>query len=155
MGWWFEIKLWKRVFLGLALGIAFGLAVTQIMGPVEGEALLLKVKVVGDIFIRLIRMIIVPLIFFTLTAGIYAMGDARKLGTIGVKAFTLYVVTTFFANLIGLGIGTILQPGKGVQLGNPSTVELPVAAPLGERLMGIIPENPIAALAQGLSLIHI
>ena len=149
MGWWFEIKLWKRVFLGLALGIAFGLAVTQIMGPVEGEALLLKVKVVGDIFIRLIRMIIVPLIFFTLTAGIYAMGDARKLGTIGVKAFTLYVVTTFFANLIGLGIGTILQPGKGVQLGNPSTVELPVAAPLGERLMGIIPENPIAALAQG------
>ncbi|MEO0321063.1 MAG: cation:dicarboxylase symporter family transporter, partial [Pseudomonadota bacterium] len=64
MAWWFQISLWKRVFLGLILGVGFGVAVTQLLGAEAGEALLLKVKVIGDVFIRLIRMIVVPLIFF-------------------------------------------------------------------------------------------
>jgi len=149
MSWWFEIKLWKRVFLGLILGVAFGLAVTQTMGPEAGEALLAKVKVIGDIFIRLIRMIVVPLVFFTLVAGIYAMGDPKKLGTIGVKAFVLYLVTTFFANLMGLAMGTIFRPGAGVDLGGAEPRQMAEAQPIGERLMGIIPSNPFAALVEG------
>jgi Na+/H+-dicarboxylate symporter len=146
---WFRIKLWKRVFIGLVLGIIFGLAVSQSMDPVAAEALLAKVRVVGDVFIRLIRMIVVPLVFFTLVAGIYAMGDPKKLGTIGVKAFILYLLTTFVANLIGLGMGTLFQPGRGVDLGGAAPKSLGEAQPLGERLMAIIPENPFAALAQG------
>jgi len=146
---WFRIKLWKRVFIGLVLGIIFGLAVSQSMDPVAAEALLAKVRVVGDVFIRLIRMIVVPLVFFTLVAGIYAMGDPKKLGTIGVKAFILYLLTTFVANLIGLGMGTLFQPGRGVDLGGAAPRTLGEAQPLGERLMAIIPENPFAALAQG------
>ncbi len=149
MAWWFETALWKRVFLGLALGVIFGIAVTQSLGPVEGEALLARVKVIGDVFIRLIRMIVVPLIFFTLTAGIYAMGDPRKLGTIGVKAFGLYLLTTFFANIIGLIMGTVLRPGVGVEIGNPERIVLPEAPPLSDRLMGIIPTNPFMALVEG------
>jgi len=149
MGWWFGTKLWKRVFLGLILGVAFGLIVSQSMDPVAAEALLAKIRVVGDIFIRLIRMIVVPLVFFTLVAGIYAMGDPKKLGTIGLKAFLLYILTTFIANLIGLGMGTIFQPGKGVDLGGAEPKQLGEAQPLGERLMAIIPDNPFAALVQG------
>ncbi len=151
MAWWFGIKLWKRVFLGLVLGVAFGLTVTQTMGPEAGEALLAKVRVIGDVFIRLIRMIVVPLVFFTLVAGIYAMGDPKKLGTIGIKAFALYLGTTFFANLIGLGMGTLFRPGDGVTLSEDGPRrELAADAPsIGERLMGIIPENPFAALVQG------
>ncbi|MEQ8934858.1 MAG: dicarboxylate/amino acid:cation symporter [Amphiplicatus sp.] len=149
MGWWFRIKLWKRVFLGLILGVAFGLFVSQTLDPVAGEALLAKVRIIGDVFIRLIRMIVVPLVFFTLVAGIYAMGDPKKLGTIGVKAFILYLLTTFFANLMGLAMGTLFQPGRGVDLGGAEPKQLGEAQPLGERLMSIIPENPFAALVQG------
>lgn len=150
MSWWFEIKLWKRVMLGLFLGVAFGLVVSQTMTPDAGEALLARIKVVGDIFIRLIRMIVVPLVFFTLVAGIYAMGDPKKLGTIGVKAFVLYIATTFFANVMGLAMGTIFQPGRGVDLGGAEPRQIAADAPsLGERLMGIIPTNPFAALVEG------
>lgn len=149
MTWWFRIKLWKRVFLGLVLGVAFGLAVSQSMDAAAAEALLAKVRVVGDVFIRLIRMIVVPLVFFTLVAGIYAMGDPKKLGTIGVKAFILYILTTFFANLMGLAMGTLFQPGRGVDLGGAEPRQLGEAQPLGERLMAIIPENPFMALVQG------
>ncbi len=149
MAWWFQIKLWKRVFLGLILGVAFGLAVSQTMDPVAAEALLAKVRVIGDVFIRLIRMIVVPLVFFTLVAGIYAMGDPKKLGTIGVKAFGLYLATTFFANLMGLAMGLIFQPGRGVDLGGAEPKQLGEAQPLGERLMSIIPANPFQALVEG------
>ncbi|MGE0409638.1 MAG: dicarboxylate/amino acid:cation symporter [Amphiplicatus sp.] len=149
MAYWFRIKLWKRVFLGLVLGVIFGLVVARTMDPAAAEALLAKVRVVGDVFIRLIRMIVVPLVFFTLVAGIYAMGDPKKLGTIGVKAFVLYLLTTFIANLIGLGMGTIFRPGEGVDLGGAEPRQLGEAEPLGERLMSIIPENPFAALVQG------
>ncbi|MEO0398300.1 MAG: dicarboxylate/amino acid:cation symporter [Pseudomonadota bacterium] len=149
MAWWFKIKLWQRVLLGLVLGVAFGLAVSQTMEPVAAEALLSRVKVIGDVFIRMIRMIVVPLVFFTLVAGIYAMGDPKKLGTIGLKAFALYILTTFFANLIGLGMGTLFQPGVGVELGGAEPLTMGEAQPIGERLMGIIPSNPFLALVEG------
>lgn len=149
MSWWFQIKLWQRVFVGLILGVAFGLAVSLTMEPVAAEALLAKVRIIGDVFIRLIRMIVVPLIFFTLVAGIYAMGDPKKLGTIGIKAFVLYLVTTFFANLMGLAMGLLFQPGAGVDLGGAEPRAMGEAKPIGERLMAIIPENPFKALVEG------
>lgn len=149
MAWWFKIKLWKRVFVGLVLGVIFGLVVSQTMEAAAAEALLSRVRVVGDVFIRLIRMIVVPLVFFTLVAGIFAMGDPKKLGTIGVKAFFLYILTTFMANLMGLAMGLLFQPGKGVDLGGAEPQVLGEAKSLGERLMAIIPDNPFAALAQG------
>ncbi|MBI1365512.1 MAG: cation:dicarboxylase symporter family transporter [Alphaproteobacteria bacterium] len=149
MAWWFKIKLWKRVFAGLVLGVVFGLVVAQTMDAAHAEALLSKVKIIGDVFIRLIRMIVVPLVFFTLVAGIYAMGDPKKLGTIGVKAFVLYLLTTFFANLLGLLMGALFQPGKGVDLGGAAPKTLGAATSIGDRLMSIIPENPFAALVQG------
>lgn len=149
MGWWFGTKLWIRVLFALVAGVAFGLFVSTTMDPIAAEALLAKVRVIGDIFIRLIRMIVIPLVFFTLVAGIYAMGDPKKLGTIGLKAFVLYLLTTFFANLIGLAMGLLFQPGKGVDLGGAVPKQMGDALPIGERLMNIIPANPFAALVEG------
>ena len=150
MSWWFGIKLWKRVFLGLALGVAFGFGIVQVLGQEAGEAVLADIKIVGDIFIGLIRLVIVPLIFLTLVAGVLALGDPKKLGTIGLKTILLYLFTTVFANFIGLTMGSIFRPGDGVDLGGAEPRQVSTeAAGFGERLLGMITKNPFEKLLSG------
>ena len=151
MNWWFGITLWKRVLGGLVLGIAFGLLMTQVMGRAEAADWLgTWVQPIGDIFIRLIRMMIVPLIFTTLVAGVVAMKEPARLGSLGVKTIILYLGTTFFANIIGLGFGALFRPGAGaldsisVAEPTPLSTERPDAI---DQILGIIPENPVGALA--------
>lgn len=137
---WFEMKLWKRIVLALVLGV--------IVGSLLGESAA-NIKWIGDVFIKLIRMIVVPLIFVTLVSGVVAMGSPQKLGSIGIKTLALYLATTAVAIVIGLSLAAIVQPGVGVSItgGEPQT--LAAAIPLGERMMNIIPANPVAALAEG------
>lgn len=152
MKWWFGVTLWKRVLGALILGIAFGLLMTQMMGSQEAAAEWLStwVQPVGQIFIRLIQMMIVPLIFTTLVAGVVAMKEPSRLGSLGVKAIGLYLVTTFFANIIGIAFGLIFRPGVGALESisgaepTPLNTERPTAI---EQILGIIPDNPVAALA--------
>ncbi|SDL59748.1 dicarboxylate/amino acid:cation symporter [Maricaulis salignorans] len=151
MGWWFGIKLWQRVLLALFAGVAFGLAASQLMGQESATQWISTwVHPVGTAFIRLIQMLIVPLIFTTLVSGVIAMGKPSKLGTLGLKTIGLYLVTTLFANIIGLTFGTIFQPGRGANLGDVVPVPVSTDAPsIIDRLLEIIPTNPIAALADG------
>tara|TARA_R110002096_G_scaffold416576_2_gene619422 strand:+ start:262304 stop:263548 length:1245 start_codon:yes stop_codon:yes gene_type:complete len=137
---WFEMKLWKRIVLALILGV--------IVGSLLGETAA-NIKWIGDVFIKLIRMIVVPLIFVTLVSGVVAMGSPKKLGSIGVKTMALYIGTTAIAIVIGLTLAAIFKPGIGVSItgGEATTLSQPI--PLGERLMNIIPANPVAALADG------
>jgi len=136
---WFEITLWKRIMGMLVVGI--------VAGAFWGEGAT-SISWMGDIFIRLIRMVVVPLVFVTLVSGIIAMGDPKKLGSLGARTMGMYIGTTAFAITIGLTLAILLQPGVGVDLGNTAR-ELPGASALSERLVGIIPTNPIAALAEG------
>ncbi len=137
---WFKIPLWKRIIAALILG--------AIIGSIWGEGAA-NIKWIGDIFIRLIRMIVVPLVFVTLVSGIVAMGDPKKLGSIGIKTMGLYIGTTALAIIIGLTLATLVQPGVGVDMMGATAEALAPVTPLGERLMGIIPNNPVAALANG------
>lgn len=137
---WFGITLWKRIMGMLVLGIIFG--------AVAGEAAT-SIAWMGDIFINLIRMIVVPLVFVTLVAGVIAMGDPKRLGSLGIKTLALYMGTTLVAITIGLTIATIIQPGIGVDISGAEEKILPPAKSLEERLLGIIPRNPIAAIADG------
>lgn len=150
MAGWFRIKLWKRVFLGLILGVLFGVLVSRTMAAGAAEALLADVRIVGDLFIALIRLVIVPLIFLTLVAGVVALGDPAKLGTIGVKTIALYLGTTVIANIIGLGMGALFQPGKGVDLGQaaPRTVSTDSAGLL-DRLAAMATKNPFEGVQAG------
>ncbi|MBT5384321.1 MAG: dicarboxylate/amino acid:cation symporter [Kordiimonadaceae bacterium] len=137
---WFETKLWKRILLALVLGV--------IVGSIFGEAAA-NLKWIGDVFIKLIRMIVVPLVFVTLVSGVVAMGSPSKLASIGAKTMGSFLLTTIGAITIGLFLAFLIQPGNGVSItgGEPQVLE--AAIPLGERMMNIIPSNPIAALAEG------
>lgn len=137
---WFEIALWKRILAALVVGVIVGM----IWGPGSES-----VAWMGDVFMRLIRMIVVPLVFVTLVSGVVSMGDPTKLGSLGIKTLSIYMATTLGAIVIGLIMAVILQPGAGVDLSAAVPGELQESIPLSERLIQIIPVNPIAALAEG------
>lgn len=137
---WRRIPLWQKILAGLALGILAG----ALMGE---EASVFKP--IGDIFISAIKMLIVPLVFSTLVVGITAMRDPQKMGRIGARTIGLYLVTTAFAISIGLLASWIFQPGIGLEMSFESGVEAKEAPSLIEILVGLVPQNPIDALASG------
>ncbi|MBL4582791.1 MAG: cation:dicarboxylase symporter family transporter, partial [Gammaproteobacteria bacterium] len=137
---WFETALWKRIFIALVLGAIVGM----VWGPGSES-----IAWIGTLFVRLIRMVVVPLVFVTLISGVVAMGDPSKLGSLGVKTLAIYMATTLAAITIGLILAVILQPGVGVDFSATAPEQVQVAIPLSERLMSIVPSNPIAALAEG------
>ncbi len=156
---WTKITLWKRVIGGLILGLIVGLVLRYGLGAeISVPFADTWLKPFGDGFVRLIKMLVVPLIFTTLVAGVTAMGDPKKLGTLGLSAFGLYIGTTLVAVCIGLIIGSILQPGAGIEIvadaSTQSTVNDKLSgaaaanASLADKLLAIIPTNPAEALAR-------
>ncbi len=139
------MKLWQQVLIGLALGVIAGITLGE-----QAAGL----KIFGIVFISLIKMVIVPLIFFALLSGITSMNGQGNFTRIGLKGFSAYILTAIFAVLIGLAAGTIFQPGAGVDLhsmievGGVTTVTAAKAPPtISEFLLGLIPTNPINAMA--------
>lgn len=160
MKWWFGIDLWKRVIVALILGGALGLALRTGLGPDLGGAIATNwFKWLGDLFLRLIRMLIVPLVFFTLVSGMIAMGDPKRLGSLGLRTLAMYFGTTAIAVTLGLVMATIFRPGASltpemfadVDSSAMEQVSAKAAAAGGlvDRLLAIVPTNPFAALASG------
>ena len=89
---WQSITLWKRVLIALALGVIVGLCAHY--GGFS-DVITTWVKPFGDGFVRLIKMLIVPLVLTTLVVGVIAMGDPKRLGSLGAKTLGLYMGTTF------------------------------------------------------------
>ncbi|KQN91986.1 sodium:dicarboxylate symporter [Sphingomonas sp. Leaf67] len=137
---WFAIPLWKRVVGALLLGIAIGL-----LWPQAAAA----IKIIGDLFVRLIKMLVVPVVLVTIAAGIASLGDPRRLGGIGGRTVALFAFTTLLAVSIGMGFGLLLQPGDGIVLaGVAPHVPGPAVTP-ADQLLGIVPVNIVDALAKG------
>lgn len=134
------MKLWVKIILGLVLGVIVG-----IIFPAFSVA----IKPLGDAFISAIKMLIVPLIFSSLVVGVTGMKDPKKMGRIGIKTFALYLLTTAVAISIGLGIGTVLQPGKNLGLALPAVSAVQEAQTQTTSLVGLIPKNPIKSMADG------
>ena len=87
----------------------------MILGFIFGD-IAASSKWIGDLFVRFIKMLVVPLIFTSLVAGVVSMGDPKRLGSIGIKTIVLYLMTTLFAITIGLVLGTIFSPGAGIDI---------------------------------------
>lgn len=132
------MKLWHKVTLGLVLGIVCGIFLPNYVE---------YVKPVGTLFLKLIKMIIAPMIFFSLVAGISSMNDPSSLGRVGLKATAAFLTTTTFAVFFGLGVALILEPGVGVHVdfGDVSTKVSDHKFNLGEFLINIVPESAVGA----------
>lgn len=104
----------------------------------------------GQIFLALINMLVVPLVFLSLVLGIAGLGDPAKLGRIGIKSITYFLVTTTIAILIGLSLAAVVQPGLAGDFDLESAAfEAEEAPSIGETLMNVIPTNPLAAMTEG------
>lgn len=137
---WFSTPLWKRILGAMVLGALVGLLV--------GDAAQ-SMRWLGDVFIRLIQMAVVPLIFVTIVAGLVSMGDPARLGRMGAKTLGMFMITSVPAITIGIVLALVIAPGVGVDLSGATPQELGEPMPIGQRLMQIIPTNPVAALATG------
>lgn len=121
-----------------------------IVGAVVGPATETYIKPFGTLFINLIKMLIVPLIFLSLVSGVTSMDDIQKMGRVGGKTFLLYLATTAIAITIGLLVGTILEPGVGLEFSKEGLTAKSKEAPgLVATLLNMVPRNPIAAMASG------
>lgn len=141
-------NLTVRVVIGIIVGIIIGF-----LFPEFGA----KLKVLADIFIKMIKMVIAPIIFFTVVIGIGGMGDMKKVGRIGGKALIYFEIVTTFALAIGLLVVNIIKPGVGFNInaveGGDISQYTTQAAETDHGIMAfilnIIPENAVAALAGG------
>ena len=104
---------------------------------------------VGQIFIALLQMMVVPLVLVSLVCGVTALGDVTSLGRLGVKTFGLYMVTTAVAIMIALLISSIISPGEGFELAGDVDFQSRAAPPLSQVIVNMFPANPIRALAEG------
>ncbi|AAU03651.1 dicarboxylate/amino acid:cation symporter [Rickettsia typhi] len=135
------MKLWQKVTLGLILGIIFGIYLPQYVN---------YIKPIGDIFLRLIKMIITPLIFFSLVSGITSMNDTSALGRVGMKAVAAFLGTTFFATIFGLTIALALKPGVGIHIDFTAlSTTGRTSFNIIDFFVNIIPENAVMAFANG------
>jgi len=107
--------------------------------------------VLGAMFISMLKMLVVPLVTFSLICGVTGIGDLSKLGRVGGKAFALFLTTTGLAITLAITMAVFFAPGAGFELNqaNPSAFTAPIPPPLAQVFIDLIPSNPVAAFAQG------
>ena len=151
-----KISLTSKIFIALIVGAVTGMVLHYLVpdGNIKNDVIVEGVLyVLGQGFIRLMKMLVVPLVFCSLVCGSMAIGDTKKLGNVGGKTLAFYLVTTAVAVAVALGIGTLLRPGIGLDMSkiqvNASDIETMESASLAQTILNIIPDNPFKALANG------
>ncbi|MED4163157.1 dicarboxylate/amino acid:cation symporter [Halalkalibacterium halodurans] len=145
------MSLTKKIIIALVLGVVVGLGFNvfapNAFVPVDTYVL----TPLGQIFLRLITMLVVPLVFFSIILGTAGMGDTKKLGRIGSKTVGFYLLSTVVALCIAFAVALVIQPGQEglMSQAEGSGYEAVEAPPVMETLLNIIPRNPIDALATG------
>ena len=151
----FRMPLWQQVLLALLAGVLVGLFFkSQIAAGIMTPDDAAMFKFLGTLFINLIKMVVVPLVFFALIYGITNLGEGQNFSRVATKAVAAFLTTACFAVVIGLVTGGILKPGEGLTIDLAQFADkIPPqahAAPqsLGDLLMGFIPTNAIGAMAE-------
>lgn len=151
-----KMGLTTKIFVALIVGAIFGVLLHYVVpsGHIK-DAILIEgvLYVIGQGFIKLMKMLVVPLVFCSLVCGSMSIGDTKKLGTVGVRTLAFYLATTALAVTVALTVGNILDPGVGLDMtavqSNAAEVQTMEATSLTQTLLNIIPDNPIGSLASG------
>ena len=141
----------KKKSFGLAWMMLLGLVLGTVFGTFISESFATDyIKPFGDLFIRLIRMVVVPLVFATIISGVAGIADISKLGRVAVKTLLVYACTTGVAVIFGLIIAQVVHPGTGLNFSTEGLSINEVKAPaLKDTLLNIVPMNPFDALSKG------
>lgn len=147
------LSLTARIFVGLLSGLLFGIAISYFGPSYFRDDIVINglLKLAGGLFVRAIKMLVVPLVFISLVCGACAIGDVKKLGRIGVKIMVYYTFTTALAVALALAVGVAVDPGAGLDLSKlvKKEASFSEAKPVIDTLLELIPENPAAAMARG------
>jgi Na+/H+-dicarboxylate symporter len=143
-----------KVLLGVVFGIIIGLIINLSGLNAEGhwintylvDGLFL---VIGKLFINALKMLVVPLVFFSLICGVCGIGNINTLGRVGGKAFLLYLMTTAVAIAVAISLSVSVGLGEGMTLVSDATFSAKPVPPLTEVLINIVPSNPVQAMANG------
>jgi len=134
------MKLWTKILIALVLGVIAGF----ILGDNS-----VYLKPIGDVFLRLLNMIIVPLVLASMTVGITSIHDPQKLSRIGIKSLTFYLITTLLSIGIGVFLGHLFGVGKGLHLTASKSAFTENIPSIASILIEVIPKNPLQALVEG------
>lgn len=137
-----RVKIHTQILIAMIMGVAAGLLFGH-----QAE----RIKIIGDIFLYLLQMIIIPLILASMIVGVVSIGNIRNLGRIGLRTFVYYTATTLLAVGLGLVLVNIIQPGVGVELATEQSTEesVEVVSSLGDIIRDIVPKNLFEAAAKG------
>ena len=145
-----SMPLYGRIFIALGVGIAFGYILNAIGGthqPVINNHILPFLQFLGDFFIKLIKMVVVPLVFFCIVDAALSLGDINKLKSVGVTTIIWFLATGMISAMIGLFWVNLIQPGKGLQLGTVGSGVKTKALPgMYQTILDFIPANPFESL---------
>ncbi len=149
-----KMSLTVKVLIGMALGIIVGLGINLTGLNAEGSWINTSIinglfLIIGKMFVVALKMLVVPLVLFSLITGVIGIGDIRELGKVGAKTFVLYLLTTAIAIALAIGIAATLGIGSGVHMTTDVVFTAKEAPPLSSVLINIIPSNMIDAMAKG------
>jgi DAACS family dicarboxylate/amino acid:cation (Na+ or H+) symporter len=142
----------SKILIAMAAGVVVGAvfnAFAEPLEPVSGVLIEGVLYAIGQIFIALLQMMVVPLVLVSLVCGVTALGDVRALGRLGAKTLGLYLLTTAVAIVLALSIAKLIDPGQGFELAGTVEYESQPAPPLRDVFVNMFPRNPIQAMAEG------
>tara|TARA_A200000113_G_scaffold187710_1_gene175224 strand:+ start:2775 stop:4028 length:1254 start_codon:yes stop_codon:yes gene_type:complete len=149
------MQLSTKILVGMSAGIIVGLLFNALGGSDPDESVLITwiveniFDVIGKIFVVSLKLLVVPLVFFSLVCGSASMGEDIKMGQVAIKTILLYLLTTAIAVSIALLVANIVDPGVGINTGTIDSFEVKTAPSVKEVLIGIFPDNPFRAMVDG------
>lgn len=143
-------KLTKQIIWALVLGVIVGVALTFVPEDTFSGIDYYVLTPVGQIFMNLILMLVVPIVFVSIVLGVAGLGDPSQLGRLGIKALSFFIATSIIALSIGVIVAYIFEPGNvgSFNLGE-AEYNLEEPPPIMDTIVNIIPDNPVSAMATG------